>query len=142
MYPEYNLGNVHEQSIAEMVTGDKQRKFGTDKRDTLPVYCQECDFRFACNGGCPKHRSIQTPDGEAGLNYFCKGYKMFFKHADPYLRVMGGEVSRRRPASNVMQWIVQRDQERMAARMQQVGRNERCPFGSGKKYKHCHGRKG
>ncbi|MHA6264445.1 SEC-C metal-binding domain-containing protein [Arenibacterium sp. CAU 1754] len=21
-----------------------------------------------------------------------------------------------------------------------VGRNERCPYGSGKKYKHCHGR--
>lgn len=141
VYPEYNLGNVHDESIKQMVAGPQQRKFGTDKRETLPQYCRECDFKFACNGGCPKHRFIDTPDGEAGLNYFCKGYKMFFKHADPYLRVMGREISQRRPASGVMNWVRQQDQSRIAQRMQQVGRNDPCPCGSGKKFKQCHGRK-
>ena len=140
VYPEYNLGNVHDQSIREMVASPQQRKFGTDKRDTLPQYCRDCDFRFACNGGCPKHRFIHTPDGEKGLNYFCKGYKMFFKHADEYLRIMANEVARGRPASQVMQWIKQREQMQMAEKMKQVGRNDVCPCGSGKKYKHCHGR--
>ncbi|MFT5368488.1 MAG: hypothetical protein ACI8V2_003454 [Candidatus Latescibacterota bacterium] len=142
VYPDYNLGNVHAQSIRELVASPQQRKFGTDKRDTLPQYCQECDYRFACNGGCPKHRFILTPDGEKGLNYFCKGYKAFFKTADPYLRVMAGELSRGRPAAGVMSWIKQRDQERLDEQMQQVGRNAPCPCGSGKKFKQCHGQKG
>lgn len=141
VYPEYNLGNVHDTSIKELVASPEQRKFGTDKRDSLPQYCIECDYKFACNGGCPKHRFIHTPDGEKGLNYFCKGYKMFFKHADPYFRVMAGEISRGRPASGVMQWKQQQDRARMAQKMHQVGRNDVCPCGSGKKFKHCHGRK-
>lgn len=140
VYPDYNLGNVHDTSIRELVATPQQRKFGTDKRDTLPKYCRECDYRFACNGGCPKHRFINTPDGEKGLNYFCKGYKMFFQNADPYLRVMAGELSRGRPASGVMAWVQQQDQERMAQQMKQVGRNAPCPCGSGKKFKQCHGR--
>ena len=139
VYPDYNLGNVHDQSIRELVASPQQRKFGTDKRDTLPQYCRDCDYRFACNGGCPKHRFIDTPDGEKGLNYFCKGYKMFFKKADPYLRVMAGELTKGRPAAGVMTWIKQRDQAKMAEMMHQVGRNDRCPCGSGKKFKQCHG---
>ncbi|MBT4140899.1 MAG: SPASM domain-containing protein, partial [Candidatus Latescibacteria bacterium] len=140
VYPDYNLGNVNETPIRELVATPQQRKFGTDKRDTLPDYCLECDFKFACNGGCPKHRFINTPDGEKGLNYFCKGYKMFFQNADPFLRVMAGELSKGRPASGVMTWIKQRDQERLAKKMTQVGRNAPCPCGSGKKFKQCHGR--
>lgn len=140
VYPEYNLGNVRDHTIREMVDGVQQRKFGTDKRDTLPQYCRDCDYRFACNGGCPKHRFIHTPNGEKGLNYFCKGYKMFFNHADPYLRVMGNEVMNGRPAANVMRWVAQRNQMEMTQKMKQVGRNDACPCGSGKKFKHCHGR--
>jgi len=142
VYPDYHLGNVHEQSSRDLVASPQQRKFGTDKRDTLPKYCQACDFRFACNGGCPKHRFILTPDGEKGLNYFCKGYKMFFETADPYLRVMAKEISTSRPAAGVMAWAKQRDQAVLAQWMLKVGRNELCPCASGKKYKQCHGRKG
>ena len=47
--------------IEEMVDSPFQRKFGTDKRDTLPQYCRECEVRFVCNGGCPKERFIKTP---------------------------------------------------------------------------------
>ncbi|MDA0711213.1 MAG: anaerobic sulfatase maturase [bacterium] len=140
VYPDYNLGNIHDTSIRDLVASPQQRKFGTDKRDTLPRYCRDCDYRFSCNGGCPKHRFIRTPDGEKGLNYFCKGYKMFFDTADPYLRVMAGELSRGRPASGVMAWVRERDREKIAGSMLRAGRNEPCPCGSGKKFKQCHGR--
>jgi uncharacterized protein len=44
--------------------------------------------RFACNGECPKHRFIQTPDGGGGLNYLCPAYKKFFNHINPQMKTM------------------------------------------------------
>ena len=139
VYPDYRVGNVLEQSIREIVASPEQTRFGQDKADTLPGYCRSCDYRFACNGGCPKHRFIGTPDGEAGLNYLCKGYKMFFGHADPYLRFMAEELAAGRPAANVMEWVRLRDEERRTASVRPPGRNDLCPCGSGKKYKRCCG---
>jgi uncharacterized protein len=59
--------------MIELVASDRERKFGLDKRDTLPQYCRECKVRFACHGGCPRNRFIKTPAndvslGEEGLN--------------------------------------------------------------------------
>ncbi|MEE2659822.1 MAG: anaerobic sulfatase-maturation protein [Candidatus Latescibacterota bacterium] len=139
VYPEHNLGNVREQTIRDMVASPQQLKFGQDKADTLPRYCRECDFRFACNGGCPKHRFEPTPHGEEGLNYLCKGYKMYFAHVAPYMEYMANEMRYNRPASGVMKWVCLRDAEREAASRKVPGRNDQCPCGSGKKYKRCHG---
>lgn len=141
VYPDYRLGNVHEESIRDMVDSPLQEKFGQDKADTLPQYCLECDYKFACNGGCPKQRFTRTPKGEPGLNYLCKGYKMFFSHADPYMRFMANEVGRGRPAANVMEWVRQMDAQKEAARLKvDPGRNDPCPCGSGQKYKRCCGK--
>ncbi len=139
VYPTYNLGNVREKSIREMVASPLQEKFGSDKRDTLPAYCRACDYRFACNGGCPKQRFIHAPDGEEGLNYLCRGYKMFFGHVDPYMKMMSKELAAGRPAANVMGWVRARESERAAFRARSTGRNEPCPCGSGRKFKRCCG---
>jgi uncharacterized protein len=88
VYPQYRLGRLGEQTLAQMVDSPQQRKFGADKQATLPEYCRRCDLLFACNGGCPKHRFLQAPDGEPGLNYLCAAYKRFFGHVDPYMRTM------------------------------------------------------
>ena len=53
-----------------------------------PQKCLDCDVRFACHGGCPKDRFIDTPDGEPGLNYLCDGYLAFFHHIDRPMRIM------------------------------------------------------
>lgn len=90
VYPRHKLGNVMNRSLGEMVQSPQQVRFGEDKFDSLPRYCRECEVRFACNGECPKHRFIQTPDGEEGLNYLCAAYKRFFTHIDPYIRTMAG----------------------------------------------------
>jgi uncharacterized protein len=88
VYPRHKLGNVMNQSLGEMVNSPQQVKFGNDKSDSLPKFCRDCEVRFACNGECPKHRFIQTPDGEDGLNYLCPAYKKFFNHIDPAMRTM------------------------------------------------------
>jgi uncharacterized protein len=138
VYPDNKLGNIMERPLESMVSEPRQRKFGLDKRDTLPRYCRQCEVRFACNGECPKHRFIRTPDGEPGLNYLCAGYKMFFKHVDPYMRFMAEELRREKAPANVMEWARSRDASRPPHG--RVGRNDPCPCGSGKKFKKCCGR--
>ncbi len=135
VYPENRLGNIMETPLAELVDSPQQKKFGEDKESTLPKYCQTCDVRFACNGECPKHRFLTTPDGEPGLNYLCAGYKMFFHHVDPYMRFMADQLQREQAPANVMRWVAQQDAAKAANG--KVGRNAMCLCGSGKKYKAC-----
>ncbi len=86
--PAHLLGNIRERHLDELVASERQRRFGQDKRDTLPAFCRDCDVLFACHGGCPKDRLATAPDGEPGLNYLCAGFKEFFAHADEPLRAM------------------------------------------------------
>ena len=104
--PEYLLGNICEngQTITSMMYSPRQIEFGRDKRDRLPHQCQVCQWRFACNGGCPKDRFCHTADGEPGLNYFCPAYQEFFAHVAPYMDFMKNELLHQRPPANVMQW--------------------------------------
>lgn len=104
VYPENKLGNIMEAPLESLVKSRQQRRFGLAKRNSLPRYCRECEVRFACNGECPKHRFLQTPDGEPGLNYLCAGYKLFFNHINPYMEFMAGELQSDRAPANVMQW--------------------------------------
>jgi serine-type anaerobic sulfatase-maturating enzyme len=100
--PRHKLGNIEEQHLLELVSSPQQRQFGLDKRDSLPRYCRECDVRFACHGGCPKDRFITTPDGDAGLNYLCAGYKAFFHHIDPAMRYMCERLRRGEAPSDIV----------------------------------------
>jgi uncharacterized protein len=100
--PDYLLGNIRQTPMAELVGSPQQRKFGLDKRATLPRYCRECPVLFACNGGCPKDRTDTTPDGEPGLNHLCAGFKAFFTHVDEPMRQMAELLRHNRPAADIM----------------------------------------
>jgi uncharacterized protein len=139
--PAHLLGNILETPMIELVASEKQRKFGRDKRDMLPRYCRECEVLFVCNGECPKNRFVTTPDGEPGLNYLCAGYKMFFKQVDPQMKIMANLLRQGRCADEIMQKNTPQG-EVHATGGTKVGRNDPCPCGSGKKFKHCHGRTG
>jgi radical SAM protein with 4Fe4S-binding SPASM domain len=100
--PRYHLGNMQVIPLAELAGSVRQRAFGFAKRETLPRYCRQCPVAFACHGGCPKDRFIQTPDGESGLNYLCAGYKAFFTHVDTPMKLMSALIRQGRPATDVM----------------------------------------
>jgi uncharacterized protein len=105
VYPEHKLGNIMEAALEQMASSTQQEKFGNDKHDLLPRMCRQCEVRFACNGECPKHRFLKTPDGEPGLNYLCAGYKYFFNYIDPYMRFMANELRAGRPPANIMRLV-------------------------------------
>ncbi|HEX9065226.1 MAG TPA: SPASM domain-containing protein, partial [Streptosporangiaceae bacterium] len=129
--PGYLLGNIGQRPLLELVELPQQKKFGLDKRDTLPRYCRECDVRFACNGGCPKDRFATTPDGEPGLHYLCPGYQDFFRHVGEPMRAMSGLLRAGRAPAELMTGYAAADARR--------GRNDPCPCRSGRKWKRCHG---
>ncbi|MDR1864958.1 MAG: anaerobic sulfatase-maturation protein [Bacteroidales bacterium] len=146
VFPDYRLGNIHTDSLVSMMYSPRQLAFGQAKRESLPQYCRDCAYLFACNGECPKNRIISTPSGEAGLNYLCEGLRHFYRHAAPYMDFMAEELANERPPANVMAWARERIKRQPlqkqppvaeAAQKPAVRPNDPCPCGSGKKFKHC-----
>jgi serine-type anaerobic sulfatase-maturating enzyme len=131
------LGNIKEESLSEMVNSDSQQSFGLDKWNGLTEKCKKCDVLFTCNGGCPKNRILNLKDETNRQNYLCEGYKRFFTHIQPYLKIMGEELQNKRPASNIME-ILKASRPQKNIGKQIPGRNDPCFCGSGKKYKKCH----
>jgi uncharacterized protein len=136
VYPENRLGNIMDQPLGSMLSSPAQTQFGQNKLERLPRQCLECGVRFVCNGECPKHRFVSTPDGGTHLNYLCPAYKLFFTHVNPFMEFMAAELRAERPPSNVMTWI----KEGRTGGRKKPGRNDPCPCGSGLKYKRCCGK--
>jgi uncharacterized protein len=86
--PSHMLGNIKDHSLTYYLDSKEQKAFGMAKSLTLPEYCKVCEVRSMCNGECPKNRFIKAPDGEAGLNYLCDGYKYFFNHCRPFVEAI------------------------------------------------------
>ena len=114
--PAYKLGNILETHMIKLVASDRQLKFGRDKYDSLPRYCHECEVLFACYGECPRNRFFHTPDGEAGLNYLCSGYKYFFKHIEKPMKLMADLLQQGRYADEVMGILAEQEKEKLKRR--------------------------
>lgn len=136
VYPDYKLGNIHDIHLRELNRSEEAIQFGQDKKSTLPPACLKCEYRFACHGGCPKHRFINVPNSKFQHNYFCEGYKSFFKHSEPAMKKMKELImSGRSPAELMAQY-----NQVNAVTNKNIGRNDPCICNSGKKYKKCCGK--
>ena len=102
VFPEYKLGNIRDQSLIDMLYGEKQQAFSRLKHTSLPRQCKECDMEFACHGECPKNRFEKDKYGEPGLNYLCQGYYQYYSHVAPYMDFMKRELLAQRPPANIM----------------------------------------
>lgn len=102
VFPEYKLGNIREQSLIDILYGEKQQAFSRLKHTSLPRQCKECDMEFACHGECPKNRFEKDKYGEPGLNYLCQGYYKYYTHVAPYMDFMKRELLAQRPPANIM----------------------------------------
>ena len=129
--PEYRLGNVCTDRLADLADAPRQLAFGRAKRDTLPARCKACRFLPLCGGGCPKDR-FPAEDGEAAP-YLCEGLLHFFSCAEgrlrELLRLQKSGLSPQEAQRALCEW------ERR--RWPDGGPNDPCPCGSGKKAKKC-----
>ncbi|MCX7427328.1 MAG: anaerobic sulfatase maturase [Planctomycetia bacterium] len=140
--PEHRLGNIHETPIRELADAADQRQFGRDKSARLPDDCRRCPYRFACQGGCPKDRTMTTLGGQPGLSFLCEGFRMFFGLVAGAMEAMAAEVRAGRPAANVAKRADAVGDAPGDDAGQPVRRNAPCPCGSGKKFKNCCMRRG
>ncbi len=131
--PAHRLGNIQATPLTALLDSPAQEAFGRAKQERLPRYCQACDVRTSCHGGCPKDRIIDAPDGEPGLNYLCAGYRRFFTHCRPYTERMAAIAWAGQPPESLMERL--RVEE--TAMRPNAGRNDPCPCGSGRKFKVC-----
>jgi uncharacterized protein len=102
VYPRYRLGNLADSRLLDMCESAALREFGAVKAAALSSLCNNCEVKFACQGGCPKHRFLKSSNGEPGLNYLCEGYKKYFNHIHRYMKIMGQLIENNLPAEKVM----------------------------------------
>ena len=122
MDADWRLGNVGEQSIAELLASPAMRRFATLK-PTLPESCQSCQWKSVCHGGCPRNR-VYGEGGEVAPDYFCAAYQRFYSYAEERMQRLALRLRKRLF-------------EEQSGRVRDVGRNDLCPCGSGHKYKRC-----
>lgn len=96
VYPDYRLGNLHQQSIKEINTSPQVRAFGLSKKTQLCEACCRCDVLPFCRGDCPKHRF------DGGKSVLCEGYQRFFSYTAPHMRVMRDLLKQRRSPMELM----------------------------------------
>ncbi len=156
VFPEWRLGNLMERPLVEILRSERLEAFARLKTD-LPAACRDCPYLEFCWGGCPKHHRPMGTDPDR-VNYFCEGYKMFFERALPDLRRVASYIRQGTLPPMPAQGTRNRPQAASEGPPAggrpvratvptppapgKVGRNDPCPCGSGKKYKHCCGRRG
>jgi uncharacterized protein len=102
---EYRLGNILDTPLRDLASSVQQQRFGLLKLEELPKLCRECEFLFACNGGCPKNRIERTKKDEGYLNHLCEGYKAFFRHISHPMSLMATLIRRGRAPAEVMELL-------------------------------------
>jgi uncharacterized protein len=133
---DHRLGSVTTDGLTALVESPAQVAFGQAKKGSLPATCRSCPVLFLCNGGCPKDRFALAPDGEPGLNYLCAGYRRSFEHMLPQLQRMVSLGSSGRGVAAIM-GVLEAEERGERQRWRDASRNDPCPCGSGRKYKHC-----
>ncbi|EKL1746106.1 anaerobic sulfatase maturase [Salmonella enterica] len=88
VYPQFKLGNIHQKTLRQMNQGEQNRQFGSDKQRSMAQECHRCQWKFACYGGCPKHRFLPSASGATNHNYLCAGYQAFFSHTATAMSAM------------------------------------------------------
>ncbi|MFW5979373.1 MAG: anaerobic sulfatase maturase [Halanaerobium sp.] len=129
--PEYKLGNINQKNISAMMSSEEQQQFGKAKKEGLNSKCLKCNYLFFCSGGCPKNR-ILDKGNDYRLNYLCDGYKLFFNYIDVFMDKLSRLVKAKKPPK-----LMRKEMQKIYQDKWNVGRNDPCPCGSGKKYKKC-----
>lgn len=100
VYPEYRIGSIF--NIETCLELNEKRIAFSKLKPNVGEKCKKCPYKFACQGGCPKHR---VPIGNEQHNLLCDGYKEFFRHVAPYMDFMASLIKRKYSPSLIMNYL-------------------------------------
>jgi len=150
----YRMGNVRDQTLSQMLQGPEFRSF-VNGAESVPPMCRECELLSYCHAGCFRHRQkLGLADDERP--YLCEAKKRIFVHVFSRLR----DLMQRETRPRLYEFLNQIGADVTGGRLAQPaapaqppparapgpaparmpGRNDLCPCGSGKKFKHCCGK--
>lgn len=119
-----SAGSSMGRAIAAMIHRELVAAFGDSAADAVPVFAEQAEEELARRHEQTVGRELKAAAAEERLRAW-----------DEHLRSWEGKFAARERRAELI--------SRLSARSSQaptkVGRNERCPCGSGLKYKHCHG---
>lgn len=101
VYPQYRLGNIHQTPLSTLNSSGAARAFGAHKQTTLTQACRQCPAQRLCHGDCPRHRLN-------GISVLCDGYRDFFSHSAPAMRLMRDLIRHHRSPAGVMALLKRR----------------------------------
>ncbi len=139
VYPDHLLGNINQKTINQCKETSQAIQFREIKQHELTRECEMCHYKFACHGGCPKHRFSISEQGHPRHNYFCQGYKAFFEFSSKHMHTMKTLINSGRYADEIMLMLAYRESSKLTT-TSSIGRNAACPCGSGAKHKRCCGK--
>jgi uncharacterized protein len=123
VYPEWRLGNLDAENLAFILDSPRRREFARLK-SAWPNPCRICHRFDFCRGDCTRFRS--APGRPEDHSLLCRAWKTLLDHIESH---PAGVVNLARQARAS-------HQNRPPV---EIGRNDPCPCGSGRKYKKCCG---
>jgi uncharacterized protein len=120
------LGNIMNNSWTEIMRSKTYKSFGAQKTQWNKA-CRTCECLDLCSGDCLKNR-IYNDNSPQNLSYLCVGWTRFYEYTRERFEILAEEIRRQR--------IYQNPEKK---KKRNIGRNDPCPCGSGKKYKKCCG---
>jgi uncharacterized protein len=121
---DLKLRNIADTSWNSMLTSRLYESFGLQKQQWSNA-CENCHYLRFCGGDCQKNRPRRGINSLA-RSLLCDGWKQFFAHSLPSFRKLAKKIELDRHAA-----------QHLSPPAKNIGRNETCPCGSGKKYKKC-----
>jgi uncharacterized protein len=128
---ELRLGNVMSDSWEDLGRSPVYAAFGEQKK-LWSAECAPCPWLRVCAGDCLKHRLAGSGDPR-NISLLCEGWKQFYARSMPVFEALAAGIRRDREEARRRQAVA------VPARGA-TGRNDPCPCGSGRKYKHCCGK--
>jgi uncharacterized protein len=126
IHSDWKLGNIGTHSLDELLSCPIYDQF-LQLKPALPKACQSCKWLHVCQGGCPRNRQWNHANGTVDVDYFCKSYKQLYSYSFERMKQLGDSIRR--------EWSYYRVKAIYKGKL--PGRNDACPFGSGRKYKFC-----
>lgn len=71
-----------------MNQGEQNRQFGGDKQHSMAQECHRCQWKFACYGGCPKHRFYPLRQAQPIITICVQVIRSFFSHTATAMSAM------------------------------------------------------